>query len=138
MSDPTYAQAPADRTVKIPHLVFGLLFLGIAAVWALVATDVITEDRLTVIAPAILVGAGIVGLAASLASTRNRRNKTQPEYQPVGYPATGPEVDADSSPNAYTDTGDDVPAEPRPDDNTDANNDDHPDDHTQHHTREIR
>ena len=30
MSDPTYPQPPADRSVKVPHLVFGLLFLGVA------------------------------------------------------------------------------------------------------------
>ena len=67
-------QPPIDRSVKIPHLVFGLLFVGIAVVWALVVSDVITEDRLTVIAPAVLITAGVIGLAASLASTRNRRN----------------------------------------------------------------
>jgi ABC-type nickel/cobalt efflux system permease component RcnA len=38
-----------------------------------VAGEVITEDRLTVIIPALLIGAGVIGLAASLASTRNRR-----------------------------------------------------------------
>src|SRR5680860_650538 len=69
----SHSQPPADRSVKIPHLVFGLLFLGIAGVWALVLTDVITEDRLTIIAPAVLIGAGVIGLAASLASSRNRR-----------------------------------------------------------------
>ncbi len=66
------AQPPADHSVKIPHLVFGLLFLGIAVVWALIVSDVITEDRLTVIAPGLLITAGVIGLAASLASTRNR------------------------------------------------------------------
>jgi len=78
------ARPPADRSVKIPHLVFGLLFLGIAGVWALVLTDVITEDRLTVIAPAVLIGAGVIGLAASLASTRNRRtNHDHYDHHPV-------------------------------------------------------
>ena len=118
MSDPTHNQAPPDRTVKIPHLVFGLLFLGIATVWALVVSDVITEDRLTVIGPAILVGAGVIGLAASLASTRNRRNKHLPEYQPVSYQDSSPEVTADSSPDGYADTRDDFPAEPEADDHT--------------------
>jgi hypothetical protein len=68
-------QPPPDHRVKIAHLVFGLLFLGIVAVWALVITDVITEDRLTIIAPAVLIGAGVIGLAASLANGRNRRNQ---------------------------------------------------------------
>src|SRR5680860_1850726 len=82
------SQPPADRSVKIPHLVFGLLFLGIAAVWALVLTDVITEDRLTVIAPAVLIGAGVIGLAASLASSRNRRTTTT--TTPARTPTTTP------------------------------------------------
>ena len=118
MSD-TNQQPPADHSVKIPHLVFGLLFLGIAAVWALVVTDVITEDRLTVIAPAVLIGAGVIGLAASLASTRNRRNKSRPEYQSEYQPVNYPESSSDSS-------ADDVTAEPEHDD---TSND---------HTKEIR
>jgi len=79
------SQPPADRSVKIPHLVFGLLFLGIAGVWALVLTDVITEDRLTVIAPAVLIGAGVIGLAASLASSRNRRTNHHDPYDPYDH-----------------------------------------------------
>jgi hypothetical protein len=67
---------PADHSVKIPHLVFGLLFLGAAGIWALVVTDVITEDRLPVLAPAVLIVAGVIGLAVSLASSRNRRQRT--------------------------------------------------------------
>ena len=45
MSEPLQ-QPPVDRSVKIPHLVFGLLFLGVAVVWALAVAGVITEDRL--------------------------------------------------------------------------------------------
>ena len=75
MSDPTFPQPPADRSVKIPHLVFGLLFLGIAGIWALVVADVINTDSLAILAPAVLIVAGIVGLAVSLASGRNRRRK---------------------------------------------------------------
>ena len=70
-------QSPPDRSVKITHLVFGLLFLGVAVVWALVVGDVINENDLAVIAPAILIAAGVTGLATSLASARNRRNRNQ-------------------------------------------------------------
>ncbi len=73
-------QQPADRSVKITHLVFGLLFLGVAVVWALVVGDVINENDLAVIAPAILIAAGVVGLATSLASARNRRNRNERPY----------------------------------------------------------
>jgi hypothetical protein len=81
-------QPPADHSVKITHLVFGLLFLGVAVVWALVVGDVINEDDLAVLAPAILIAAGVIGLAVSLASSRNRKKRnnkvfTQPADQPV-------------------------------------------------------
>ena len=64
---------PPDTSVKVVHLVVGLLLLGAAGTWALVAGDVVTADRLTVLAPALLIAAGVVGLAVSLASTRRRR-----------------------------------------------------------------
>jgi hypothetical protein len=88
-------QPPADHSVKITHLVFGLLFLGVAVVWALVVGDVINEDDLAVIAPAILIVAGVVGLAASLASARNRRNRDnqvfdQPTESPIDSPTESP------------------------------------------------
>ncbi len=38
MSEPT--TPPVDHSVKVTHLVFGLLFLGIAGVWALVTGEV--------------------------------------------------------------------------------------------------
>jgi hypothetical protein len=75
MSDSTFTQPPPDRTLKIPHLVFGLLFLGVAIIWAFVAADVITPEGLVVLAPAVLIAAGVIGLAASLASGRNRRTR---------------------------------------------------------------
>jgi hypothetical protein len=82
MSDPSLSpEPPADHSVKIPQLIFGLLFLGIAGVWALVASEVVTEDRLPVIIPALLIGAGVIGLAASLASGRNRRQRQQDHQQ---------------------------------------------------------
>ena len=69
---PPTDDVPVDRSVKVPHLVFGLLFLGAAAIWALVASDVITTDRLAFLGPGVLIVAGVIGLAASLASNRNR------------------------------------------------------------------
>ncbi|MCW2847476.1 MAG: hypothetical protein JWR90_1450 [Marmoricola sp.] len=90
-------QPPADHSLKIPHLIFGLLFLGIAAVWALVVTNVVTDDGLTVIAPAILIGAGVIGLAASLASGRNRRLRRERQLadQYPGYDDQTPERELD-------------------------------------------
>ena len=84
-------QPPPDGSVKITHLVFGLLFLGVAVVWALVVGDVINEDDLAVIAPAILIAAGVIGLATSLASARNRRNRNErPHDRPVEHAVEQP------------------------------------------------
>lgn len=66
---------PPDTSVKVTHLVFALLFLGTAGIWALARTGVVTADRLTVVAPALLIAAGVIGLVASLASGRNRRRR---------------------------------------------------------------
>lgn len=68
-------QPPVDHSLKVTHLVFGLLFLGVAGVWALVMGDVINEDELTVLGPGVLIAAGVIGLVASLASSRNRRRR---------------------------------------------------------------
>jgi hypothetical protein len=61
------------RPVSITHLVFGLIFLGAAGLWAIgAATDADTPD-LAVLAPAVLVTAGIVGLIAMVINARNAR-----------------------------------------------------------------
>lgn len=89
MSDPTYSAAPrppVDRSVKVPHLVFGLLFLGVAGIWALGTSGLISGERLTILAPAVLIAAGVIGLVASLASGRNRRHANS--QVPGGYPDT--------------------------------------------------
>jgi len=103
MSDPTFPQPPADRSVKIPHLVFGLLFAGIAGIWALVVSDVINTESLAILAPAVLIVAGVVGLAVSLASGRNRRRK-QPDTR--------------YDDQQYLDNQDHNPVAPEPDDHT--------------------
>jgi len=105
-------QPPADRSVKITHLVFGLLFLGVAVVWALVLGDVINENDLAVIAPAILIAAGVIGLATSLASARNRGSRNeQPFDRPVDAPVDQPVDDQTDHPTEY-------PAESPLDDHT--------------------
>lgn len=76
MSQSTHLPPP-DHSVKVPHLVFGLLFLGLAVVWALVASDTIDADSVPLIGPGVLIAAGVVGLVASLANGRNRRGREQ-------------------------------------------------------------
>lgn len=63
---------PAARRVKVTHLVVGLVLLGIAGMWALDAAGVAPWTTSRYLAPAVLVVAGLVGLAASLLTGRRR------------------------------------------------------------------
>ena len=57
---------PARRPVSIPHLVMGLVFLGIAGSWGLQEAGVIGSVEVQWVLPLILVTAGAVGLLVSL------------------------------------------------------------------------
>ena len=62
-----------NRPVSISHLVFGLIFLGLAAIWVIgAATDADAPD-LALLAPAVLIGAGAVGLVGIVVNARNAR-----------------------------------------------------------------
>jgi hypothetical protein len=74
-----------NRTVRVAHLVFGLLFLGIATVWLLRTADVIGPHDLAISGPVVLITAGVVGLVVSLASSRRGRRPEQ-----IGYDDTSP------------------------------------------------
>jgi hypothetical protein len=110
MSHPTYPQPPADRSVKVPHLVFGLLFLGVAGIWALAASDLISGEGLAILGPGVLIAAGVIGLAASLASGRNR-GRASSAYEPTLddttiYPSHDTTTQ-EATDYAVTDAGDD-------------------------------
>jgi hypothetical protein len=47
-------------------LVFGLVFLGVAALWALVQSDLLSLPDAWVVGPVVLVVAGLVGIAVTL------------------------------------------------------------------------
>ncbi len=60
--------------VNVTQLVLGLMFLGIAGTWALVASDTLGTDQLGWVLPLLLVVAGAGGLIAVVAKglTRDR------------------------------------------------------------------
>lgn len=58
-------------------LVFGLLFLGVSAMWPLVHFDVLGLPGLEVAAPVLLVSVGLAGLIASLGRIRRDRDETR-------------------------------------------------------------
>ena len=63
----------------VTSLVFGLVFLGVAALWALVQADLLSLPDASVVGPAVLVVAGLVGIAVTLRrGSRNRGGGGQP------------------------------------------------------------
>ena len=77
------------RTPNIGYLVVGLVFIGLAGTWFLAEVDVIDPSGTRWLLPAVLLGAGLIGLSASLTRGLVRRTRTEPldttydEDQPV-------------------------------------------------------
>jgi hypothetical protein len=66
-----------SRPLSVPHLVVGLVFLGIAALWLLRETTDLEGPDFAVLGPTVLIAAGVVGLAAFVVSgVRNRDTTT--------------------------------------------------------------
>ena len=61
------------RRVSTGHLVFGLIFLGITAIWVVGETTDIEAPALAIWGPVVLIAAGAVGLASTLFNSRQAR-----------------------------------------------------------------
>ena len=75
MSTQYIPTAPAEqptRSMSVPHLVMGLVFLGIAGAWLLHEVGVIESVQVQWVLPLVLVVAGAAGLLASVARTLTR------------------------------------------------------------------
>jgi|tagenome__1003787_1003787.scaffolds.fasta_scaffold20911999_2 hypothetical protein len=66
--------------LNVTYLVVGLVFLGIAGLWGLRESGVVERDQMGWLFPAVLVGAGVVGLVAM--ATRTRGDRPEPVSQP--------------------------------------------------------
>jgi len=62
----------ARHPVNIGHLVMGIAFLGLVAVWALIEGDVVGGDDIRWLLPVPWVLAGLAGLLATTRSVRDR------------------------------------------------------------------
>jgi hypothetical protein len=70
------------RPISVSHLVFGLIFLGAAVLWAVgAATDADAPD-VAAVAPAVLIGAGVAGLIAIVVNARNARISAEKALSP--------------------------------------------------------
>ena len=67
----------------VTSLVFGLVFVGLAALWALVQGDLLSLPNASVVGPAVLIGAGAIGLVATLSGTARSRRR-QPDADDDG------------------------------------------------------
>lgn len=95
----SYDDIPNDTRVKVGHLVTGLVFLGIAASWALHQAGAIGDVTVGWLFPVILVGAGVIGLLAMLAGGVRRKRPA-----PVGATDDLPATVAEETPNDTDDT----------------------------------
>jgi hypothetical protein len=98
------------RPLSIVHLVFGLVFLGVTALWVVgVATDADSGD-LARLVPAILIGAGVIGLGATLVNARGPRRSTDVLAGVQAYDAgldSGHDAGLDSGNDDTNDSGKD-------------------------------
>lgn len=81
----TQAPAPARSThpVHVGHLVMGLAFLGLVAIWAAVQSDLVPTEDIRWLLPLPWVFAGVAGLLAVLLSGRRRASEpTPPRAEP--------------------------------------------------------
>jgi hypothetical protein len=91
------------RHVSAGHLVFGLIFLGITAIWVVGETSDLEAPALAIWGPVVLIAAGAVGLAATLFNARQARSASA---TPLEDPAadTGVEETPDATHDHSEDT----------------------------------
>lgn len=67
------ATTTGPRPVGVIHLIFGLIFAGLAALWLIGNANDADFPDLAKGVPAVLIGAGLVGLGASAVNHRRAR-----------------------------------------------------------------
>lgn len=80
MSDYTPYENDDSQPLSVTHLVFGVIFLGITALWLIAEVADIEAPVLSISGPAILIGAGVVGLVASFLNARRRAARKSNDY----------------------------------------------------------
>ncbi len=78
------------HAVNVMHLVFGLVYLGIAGIWALSAAGVVDSGRMEWLLPLVLVVAGAAGLVASVARGFGRSTPDEADENGSPMPMDAP------------------------------------------------
>lgn len=84
--------AAGRHPVNVGHLVMGLAFVGLVAIWSLIVNDVVGDDDIRWLLPVPWVLAGLGGLAA-LAVSGSRRYATRAS----GWVEPGPVASGDQA-----------------------------------------
>ena len=88
----------STRPISVSHLVFGLIFLGAAALWAIGAATNADAPDVAAVAPAVLIGAGVAGLIAIVVNARNARIAAKaPVHTDTSYADNGLRDDQEQS-----------------------------------------
>ncbi len=80
----TTSSNASTRPVSIPHLVFGIVFTGIAAITFIGESTNADLPKSAIGFPIVLIGAGIIGLVATLV---NARRRSRSAYAPTAFEA---------------------------------------------------
>jgi hypothetical protein len=84
----------ARHPVNIGHLVMGIAFLGLVAVWAVFQSDLVETDDVRWLLPVPWVLAGLAGLLATTVSSRKRYATTRAGWVEADDPASVEEPEA--------------------------------------------
>jgi uncharacterized membrane protein len=74
---------PRTHPLNVSYLVVGLVFLGLAASWALKEAGVVDLAEVRWLFPLTLVLAGVIGLVAMAAKGLSRRDSEQDDTYPT-------------------------------------------------------
>lgn len=92
----------STRPVSVPHLIFGLIFTGMAAIRIIGEATGADLPGSAIGFPIVLIGAGIVGLVATVVNARRRSQAAYETAYEAAYEAAKP--DDDLTPTPHTET----------------------------------
>ena len=101
-----------SRGVSVPHLVMGLVFLGLTGSWALHEVGVIESVQVQWLLPLVLVFAGAAGLLATVARSTGRgttASTNQPLDRQMDHPGNQPQTEHDHLEDSDEDPDDTSP-----------------------------
>ena len=104
MSNTTTVPTGSRHPVNIGHLVMGLAFAGLLAVWALIVGDAVDGDDIRWLLPLPWVFAGAIGLLAVTLASRKRTSRAAHGYTPVAETTVDTETTDPTETTVITDT----------------------------------